>query len=254
MSDLRDIHQAKATDPHVYLLRMRGTSLFKIGYSGSFRGTMNRVNSFDKHCPYPVDLVAVMPGGIDKEQRLHADLNECRTYREWFDLDTKYDDIEHLSETFGIDIDMHQHTVLKVKETVHIAAPWSPKYPKEAKIRKTDLRREDRIFARNPESFNNVFGNDVEDRRKEFKHGIDLHSVNQAIYDFYTENDCKEEYVPMVTELPGGWQIESGPDSDNPHQMEVLSRDQMRRLYHNSVKDARMKLMRYIKERFQRVL
>lgn len=65
----------------VYVVTAPWIGRFKIGFSSSIRA---RLHSLETGCPFPLEIVAWIPGGYDLEQRLHFCLAEHRAHLEWF--------------------------------------------------------------------------------------------------------------------------------------------------------------------------
>lgn len=67
----------------VYVVRAKGTDLYKVGYtSGSAK---ERIASMQTGCPYDLEVVCELDGGRKAEQALHAVLTDFRSSGEWFD-------------------------------------------------------------------------------------------------------------------------------------------------------------------------
>lgn len=83
---------AVKTGPCVYLIRMVGTNLYKIGYSTD---TNKRLSNLGTASPFELELVAKMPGTAADERALHQKYNKHLVRNEWFHFpneDIFYDD------------------------------------------------------------------------------------------------------------------------------------------------------------------
>lgn len=84
-----DLAPARRTEreldgPKVYIIRLAGTDLFKIGYTS--RPIDYRLNDLQHFCPLPLELVTWKHGSQLDETRLHHYLRFYNTSREWFKL------------------------------------------------------------------------------------------------------------------------------------------------------------------------
>lgn len=84
----------------IYLLWCVGTQRFKIGYS---KDVAQRAAAIECQSPYPLRVVAAMPGIVSDEQTLHIEFRKYRTHREWFDLPEAA--LWLLLERFGLNYD-----------------------------------------------------------------------------------------------------------------------------------------------------
>lgn len=66
---------------HVYFLEAVGSGYIKIGIS---RAGGLRIRELQTGCPFPLELLAEMPGGYTVEQGLHARFKHLRFNGEWF--------------------------------------------------------------------------------------------------------------------------------------------------------------------------
>lgn len=66
---------------YVYFIRMGDDGPVKIGIAKDPQG---RLRDLQVGCPFPLKLLATVSGGMEKEQRLHEELQEFRMEGEWF--------------------------------------------------------------------------------------------------------------------------------------------------------------------------
>jgi hypothetical protein len=64
----------------VYAVRVG--EFVKIGYTNG--RLSSRLSHFRVNCPYPCELLAIMPGGRKEERMLHRHLESSRAHGEWF--------------------------------------------------------------------------------------------------------------------------------------------------------------------------
>lgn len=67
----------------IYFLRAKGTSRVKVGYSANIA---KRLKSYITESPYPLELLAVIPGTQALEQLIHKSYSAYQRHNEWFDL------------------------------------------------------------------------------------------------------------------------------------------------------------------------
>jgi hypothetical protein len=67
----------------VYFVRAHRMPLVKIGWSS---GVRKRIDELQTCCPFPLELVAQVPGSIQLEQSLHRRFSSSRMRAEWFYL------------------------------------------------------------------------------------------------------------------------------------------------------------------------
>lgn len=70
----------KATGEVVYFLR--AGEFVKIGKATG--SASSRVSQLKTGCPFPIEVMATIPGGIDKEHSLHQQFSHIRAHGEWF--------------------------------------------------------------------------------------------------------------------------------------------------------------------------
>lgn len=67
---------------YVYFIRAKGGfGPVKIGYS---RVPQTRLETLSTWAPYPLEIVATIPGGLELEVRFHKAFEEHHSHREWF--------------------------------------------------------------------------------------------------------------------------------------------------------------------------
>ena len=68
----------------VYILRMRGSDYYKIGYTG--RDVLQRVSDLQTGCPEPLDVIATLEGDEALEYEMHRRFWQYKTQGgdEWF--------------------------------------------------------------------------------------------------------------------------------------------------------------------------
>jgi hypothetical protein len=81
---------ARSAVQSVYFLEAAGTGLVKIGCAIDVAGRWADLSTMS---PVPLSLLAVLPGGRDREQELHRLLREYRHHGEWFRRCQMMDDI-----------------------------------------------------------------------------------------------------------------------------------------------------------------
>jgi hypothetical protein len=70
----------------VYLLWAVGTDRFKIGFTAK-KSANSRAYGLESMCPYPIGIVADIPGTTTLERSIHREFKEYRVHRgEWFAL------------------------------------------------------------------------------------------------------------------------------------------------------------------------
>ncbi len=85
----------------VYLLWAVGTDRFKIGYTA--RAVGQRAWAIEAASPYPLKILASMPGRVRDEKDLQHDFRQHRSHREWFIL--AEDAVYALLSRFGMNSD-----------------------------------------------------------------------------------------------------------------------------------------------------
>lgn len=71
----------------IYIVRMKGTDYFKVGYTS---GTVQtRMKQLQVGNPKPLKFVTTWGGDMDAEKEVHDMLGEFRTKGEWFELTTE---------------------------------------------------------------------------------------------------------------------------------------------------------------------
>lgn len=69
------------TKPGVYALTVHGAERIKIGFTTNLH---ERVHTLETGSPFPLTVLAFMPGDYALEARFHAKLARYRVHREWF--------------------------------------------------------------------------------------------------------------------------------------------------------------------------
>jgi hypothetical protein len=64
-----------------FMRRVGGGGPVKIGWS---QRPQDRVYAYNTMSPYPLEIVATVPGSIALENRFHAHFAHLRSHREWF--------------------------------------------------------------------------------------------------------------------------------------------------------------------------
>ena len=72
--------KGRKSDEVVYVLR--AGDFIKIGKASG--NAENRVTSLQTGCPFPIEVLAVIPGGLEREARLHRVFSSLRAHGEWF--------------------------------------------------------------------------------------------------------------------------------------------------------------------------
>ena len=67
----------------VYVVEAVGSNRIKIGHTES-RNVKTRVSGLKTGCPFPLEVLATMPGGPSQEYQLHSQFSEYRAVGEWF--------------------------------------------------------------------------------------------------------------------------------------------------------------------------
>jgi hypothetical protein len=83
----------------VYLLWAEDTDRFKIGYT--YAGVGKRAAAIETCSPWPIRIVATMPGRVYDEKTLQLEFMRFRTHREWFALPET--DVWRLLDRFGVE-------------------------------------------------------------------------------------------------------------------------------------------------------
>lgn len=81
----------------IYLLWAKGTDRFKIGYT--YAGVEKRAAAIETSSPWPILVVATMPGRVYDEKTVQLEFKRFRTHREWFSLPEP--EVWKLLERFG---------------------------------------------------------------------------------------------------------------------------------------------------------
>lgn len=68
----------------IYFVAAEGTDLVKIGYAID---VSSRINAISAGCPYPMRVLAVIPGEIPDEHKLHRRFRMYHVHNEWFRID-----------------------------------------------------------------------------------------------------------------------------------------------------------------------
>lgn len=74
--------QKKADSSVVYFIICREVSRIKIGTSKSLNA---RVERHSTACPFPLELLCSIPGGVQVEHQIHAKFAHLRRHLEWFE-------------------------------------------------------------------------------------------------------------------------------------------------------------------------
>lgn len=78
---VKDAQIARGAEPRVYFIEGVGTNLVKIGWAFNVSVRWTELATMS---PVPLNLLAVMPGGREKEAEFHVLLAEHRHHGEWF--------------------------------------------------------------------------------------------------------------------------------------------------------------------------
>ena len=73
----------------VYFIAAEGTNYVKIGYA---RDVNSRLNMIQAGCPYPMKLLAILPGKMEDEHKIHLQFRSLNFYGEWFVLEGELND------------------------------------------------------------------------------------------------------------------------------------------------------------------
>src|SRR5690606_18191870 len=75
-------YRAKKTERGEIVYFLRAGDFVKIGKAtGSAK---SRVNQLKTGCPFPIEVMTTVPGGLDKERSLHEQFSHLRSHGEWF--------------------------------------------------------------------------------------------------------------------------------------------------------------------------
>jgi hypothetical protein len=65
----------------VYFAQIRGNGPIKIGMSDD---PIGRIQNLQQSCPFKINLLLAIPGGMLLERELHKEFEHCRIRGEWF--------------------------------------------------------------------------------------------------------------------------------------------------------------------------
>lgn len=69
----------------IYILEAEGTALCKVGYSGTRKGVIGRIDSLQAGSPVYLELIGILSNCTFKsESRLHKKMDLYRIHCEWF--------------------------------------------------------------------------------------------------------------------------------------------------------------------------
>lgn len=75
-------YRAKKTERGEIVYFLRAGDFVKIGKATG--STTARVNQLKTGCPFPIEVMATINGGLDKERSLHEQFSHIRAHGEWF--------------------------------------------------------------------------------------------------------------------------------------------------------------------------
>ncbi len=70
----------------IYVVLAKGTNRLKIGWTAD--STLGRLQDLQVACPFPLELLAVLPGSMLDERKFHARFRRFRVHGEWFEAST----------------------------------------------------------------------------------------------------------------------------------------------------------------------